>query len=68
VDDEAPPAAIAVALRIRADAAVAFFSWQAWVAAAAGAMPGFLSIEFIPAAGSGRDLADGAAIPRSAEP
>ncbi len=53
--DETPVAAIAVALRVREDRASAFFSWQARMAVAVAARPGFLSIEFIPVAGTSRE-------------
>jgi antibiotic biosynthesis monooxygenase (ABM) superfamily enzyme len=51
LDDETPVSSVVAALRIRADATAAFFSWQARMSTAAAAMPGFLSIEFIPVSG-----------------
>jgi uncharacterized protein len=54
VNDETPISSIVVALHIREQATAAFLSWQARMAAAAAAVPGFLSIEFIPVSGSSR--------------
>ncbi|MGH7061961.1 MAG: hypothetical protein ACREFH_16355, partial [Stellaceae bacterium] len=51
MDQTLPIAAIAVALRLREKPASAFFAWQARIAAAVAAHPGFLSIELAPVAG-----------------
>ena len=55
MDDKTSVSSIVVALHIREQATAAFLSWQARMAAAAAAMPGFLSIEFIPGSGSSRE-------------
>jgi antibiotic biosynthesis monooxygenase (ABM) superfamily enzyme len=52
MDHETPPAAIVIVLHIREGVDTVFFCWQARMAAAAAAAPGFLSIEFIPVLGS----------------
>jgi len=54
VDDETPVSSIVIALHIHEDA-TAFLSWQARVTVATAAMPGFLSIEFVPGSASARD-------------
>ena len=54
-DDKTPVSSIVIALHIREGATAAFLSWQARVTAAAAAMPGFLSIEFVPGSASARD-------------
>src|SRR5438270_10725152 len=54
MDDGTPVSSVAVALHIQGDSVAALLSWQARMAAAAAAMPGFLSIEFIPLSGSSR--------------
>jgi hypothetical protein len=55
LNEETPVCATAAVLRIREKATPAFFSWQARITAAVAAMPGFLSIEFIPVASSSRE-------------
>jgi antibiotic biosynthesis monooxygenase (ABM) superfamily enzyme len=55
LDQTLPIAAIAIALRLREKPASAFFSWQARIAAAVAAHPGFLSIEFTPMLGEAHE-------------
>jgi len=48
MNDETPASAVALGLHVRDGAQAAFFAWQARMAAAAAAAPGFVSIELIP--------------------
>jgi uncharacterized protein len=48
MNDQTSPCATAIRLRVRHGAQADFFAWQARMAAAAAAAPGFVSIEFIP--------------------